>query len=112
MVKGVEELRTPLQTAIDLEKQVRGTTAGFHTPTFVLDTMGGGGKRDVHSYEYYDRKHGIAVFTSPTVKPGAQFLYFDPVHTLSPQVQERWQDGAERAAMMSAALDEAVARPR
>jgi lysine 2,3-aminomutase len=34
LVKGVEDLRTTLQTAIDLEKHVRGSTAGFHTPTF------------------------------------------------------------------------------
>lgn len=112
MVKGVEELRTTLQQAMDLEKQVRGTTAGFNVPAFVLDTMGGGGKRDVHSYEHYDREHGIAVFTSPTVRPGAYFYYFDPVHTLAPQIQERWRDGAERAAMMRAALDEAISRPR
>jgi lysine 2,3-aminomutase len=111
MVKGVEELRTTLQQAMDLEKQVRGTTAGFNTPAFVLDTMGGGGKRDVHSYEYYDREHGIAVFTSPTVRPGAYFYYFDPVHTLAPQIRQRWQDGTERAAMIRAALDEAVSRP-
>ncbi|MSR84433.1 MAG: KamA family radical SAM protein [Candidatus Latescibacteria bacterium] len=112
MVKGVEELRTTLQQAIDLEKQVRGTTAGFNTPAFVLDTMGGGGKRDVHSYEHYDREHGIAVFTSPTVRPGAYFYYFDPVHTLAPQIQQRWQDGAERAAVIHTALKEAESRPR
>ena len=44
MVRGVEELRTTLAAAIDLEKAVRGWTAGFNTPAFVLDTMGGGGK--------------------------------------------------------------------
>ncbi|MBM3279001.1 MAG: KamA family radical SAM protein [Candidatus Handelsmanbacteria bacterium] len=112
MVKGVEELRTTLQQAMDLEKQVRGTTAGFHVPTFVLDTKGGGGKRDVHSYEYYDREEGIAVFTSPTVMPGTQFLYFDPVHTLSSPVQRRWAEEGERAAMIRTALDRAASRPR
>ncbi len=112
MVKGVEELRTTLQQAMDLEKQVRGTTAGFHTPAFVLDTMGGGGKRDVHSYEYYDRELGIAVFTSPTVRPGAQFLYLDPVHTLALPIQERWRNGGERTAMMRTALDRAASEPR
>ena len=55
MVQGVEELRTTLQTALDLEKEVRGITAGFNMPAFVVDTMGGGGKRHVHSHEYYDR---------------------------------------------------------
>ena len=55
MVKGVEDLRTTIHTATDTEKFVRGSTAGFNTPTFVCDAPGGGGKRDVHSYEYYDR---------------------------------------------------------
>ena len=53
-----------------LEKHVRGATAGFNTPAFVLDAPGGGGKRDVHSPEHYDRATGISVFTSPSVKPG------------------------------------------
>jgi hypothetical protein len=43
LVKGVEDLRTTLQTALDIEKSVRGVTAGFHTPTFVVDAPGGGG---------------------------------------------------------------------
>ena len=50
MVKGVEDLRTTIQTAIDIEKFVRGSTAGFNTPTFVCDAPGGGGKRDLHSF--------------------------------------------------------------
>ena len=78
MVPGVEDLRTPLATAQRLEKHVRGATAGFNTPAFVLDTPGGGGKRDVHSPEHYDRATRHRVFTSPSVKPGKQFLYFDP----------------------------------
>jgi lysine 2,3-aminomutase len=49
MVTGVEDLRTTLAGAIELEKQMRGVTAGFNCPTFVVDTPGGGGKRDVHS---------------------------------------------------------------
>src|SRR5262245_40981006 len=76
LVKGVEDLRTTLQTALDIEKYVRGATAGFNTPTFVVDAPGGGGKRDAHSYEYYDRHSGISVYTAPSVKKGF-FLYFD-----------------------------------
>jgi len=45
LVKGVEDLCTTLQTALDIEKALRGITAGFHTPTFVVDAPGGGGKR-------------------------------------------------------------------
>ena len=90
MVKGVEELRTTIRTATDIEKFVRGSTAGFNTPTFVCDAPGGGGKRDVHSYEYYDRVNGIAVYAAPSVKPGKAFLYFDPIDRLAPEAQARW----------------------
>ena len=90
MVKGVEELRTTIWTATDTEKFVRGSTAGFNTPTFVCDAPGGGGKRDVHSYEYYDRENGIAVYAAPSVKPGKAFLYFDPIDKLSADAQARW----------------------
>ncbi len=107
MVRGVEELRTTLATAISLEKAVRGRTAGFNTPAFVLDTMGGGGKRDVHSYEHYDRQTGIAVFTSPAVRPGEFFFYYDPLDALDPLIVQRWSDPAERAAMRQAALEAA-----
>ena len=51
LVSGVEDLRTSVQTAIDIEKAVRGATAGYNTPTFICDAPGGGGKRDVHSFE-------------------------------------------------------------
>ena len=104
MVPGVEDLRTPLETALRLEKHVRGATAGFNTPAFVVDTMGGGGKRDVHSFESYDRTTGIAVFTSPAVKPGAKFLYFDPIASLDDAQQWRWTQPLERQAMISEAL--------
>ncbi|HZZ65397.1 MAG TPA: KamA family radical SAM protein [Candidatus Baltobacteraceae bacterium] len=90
MVKGVEELRTTIHTATEIEKFVRGSTAGFNSPTFVCDAPGGGGKRDVHSYEYYDRENGIAVYAAPSVKPGKAFLYFDPIDKLSPDAQARW----------------------
>ena len=110
MVRGVEELRTTLAAAISLEKAVRGQTAGFNTPAFVLDTMGGGGKRDVHSYEHYDRQTGIAVFTSPAVRPGAFFFYYDPLDALDPLTVQRWSDPAERTVMRQAAL-EAASQP-
>jgi lysine 2,3-aminomutase len=66
--------------------------------------MGGGGKRDAHSYEHYDREHGVAVFTSPAVKPGVKFLYFDPLLTLSEGIRERWLNPGEREDIIQAAL--------
>ena len=109
LVKGVEDLRTTLQTALDIEKAVRGTTAGFHTPTFVVDAPGGGGKRVAHSFEHYDRDSGISVFAAPSVKPG-YFLYFDPVDTLAPEYQAKWKDKAEQDRMIAKAIDAAMAQ--
>lgn len=107
LVKGVEDLRTTLQTGIDLEKFVRGSTAGFNTPNFVVDAPGGGGKRQIHSYEHYDRETGISVYTAPSVKPGRYFLYFDPIDTLSPSIQAAWHDEKQRNDMKQAAIEKA-----
>src|SRR3954449_9956952 len=109
LVKGVEDLRTSVDTAIYLEKHVRGSTAGFNTPTFVVDAPGGGGKRDAHSYEFYDRETGISVYTAPSVKPGEYFLYFDPLHQLSTAVQRRWAIPAEQEVMVEMAISKAKA---
>ncbi len=64
---------------------------------------GGGGKRNVHSYEHYDRTTGIAVYTAPSVKTG-YFLSFDPIDTLAPEVQARWADPAEQDRMVADAV--------
>jgi lysine 2,3-aminomutase len=108
LVKGVEDLRTSVDTALYLEKHVRGSTAGFNTPLFVVDAPGGGGKRDVHSFEHYDRDTGVSVYTSPTVKRGAFYLYFDPLHSLSPEVARRWQDPGQQEGMIQSAIAAAV----
>jgi lysine 2,3-aminomutase len=107
LVKGVEDLRTTLDTALHIEKHVRGSTAGFNTPTFVVDAPGGGGKRNAHSYEYYDRETGISVYTAPSVKPDQYFLYFDPLDQLSETIRRRWASPVEREAMVQAATAKA-----
>lgn len=112
MVKGVEELRTTVDTAINVEKNVRGYTAGFNTPVFVVDAPGGGGKRDCHSFEYYDRTTGVSVYTAPKVKAGRYFLYFDPINLLPEAGQVRWKDPAEHNKIVQEALDRAQARNR
>jgi lysine 2,3-aminomutase len=107
LVCGVEDLRTTLDTALHIEKHVRGSTAGFNTPTFVVDAPGGGGKRDVHSFEHYDRETGVSVFTSPAVKKGAYYLYFDPLHSLSQAACRRWEDPTEQEVMVQNAITRA-----
>ncbi len=104
MVKGVEDLRTRVADTLELEKQVRGSTAGFNTPTFVVDAPGGGGKRSVHSYEHYDEVTGISAYRSPNVDEDRVYLYFDPVDLLPPEGQRAWADVAGRDAMVEAAI--------
>jgi lysine 2,3-aminomutase len=104
LVPGVEDLRTTLGTTLAVEKQVRGSTAGFNTPTFVLDAPGGGGKRDVHSYEHYDRTTGVSVFRSPNVDENAIYLYFDPIELLPEEGRARWADAHEHASIIGNAV--------
>jgi lysine 2,3-aminomutase len=111
LVRGVEDLRTTLQAGLNVEKGVRGITAGFNTPTFVVDAPGGGGKRDAHSFEFYDRTTGISVFQSPNVKTGQLYLYFDPISELSPEGQQRWADPREHARMIDEAIRGAACAP-
>ncbi|HEX3696957.1 MAG TPA: KamA family radical SAM protein [Polyangia bacterium] len=111
LVKGVEDLRTTLQTGLTIEKALRGNTAGFNTPTVVVDAPGGGGKRDAHSYEHYDRTTGISVYTSPSVELGRYYYYFDPIAELPAEGQARWADPAQHQAMMDEALAAATRGP-
>lgn len=104
LVKGTEELRTTVQAAARIEKHVRGSLAGYNTPTFVVDAPGGGGKRSVHSFEHYDRTTGVSVYTAPSVKPGQHFLYFDPIDALPEEGRRRWADPAEHQVMVDEAL--------
>jgi lysine 2,3-aminomutase len=103
LVKGVEDLRTTVARGIEVEKHVRGITAGFNTPTIVVDAPGGGGKRDIHSYEHYDPETGISVYTAPSVK-GGYFLYYDPIDMLPAKSQKRWAKPLEQKQMIDAAL--------
>ena len=111
LVKGVEDLRTTLQTGLEIEKGIRGATAGFNTPTVVVDAPGGGGKRDAHSYEHYDRTTGVSVYVAPAVHPGAVYFYFDPIDLLPAAGQARWADPIEQARMVEEARAAALAAP-
>jgi lysine 2,3-aminomutase len=81
MVQGIEDLRTPLSTIIELDKRIRGTLSGFMMPSFVVDLPGGGGKRLVSTYEKYDPKTGVATYRAPGldgVKGQMEYTYNDP----------------------------------
>jgi lysine 2,3-aminomutase len=112
LVRGTEDLRTPLSRGLEVEKRTRGATAGFNTPTFVVDAPGGGGKRNVHSFEHYDRETGISVYSAPAVKPGALFTYFDPLAALAPEIQLDWHHPRRRQHMIHAAVAAAQGKQR
>ena len=88
MVKATEHFRLPLSAAQRLEKEVRGATAGFNTPLFIVDTPSG--KRDVHSAEFHDNEYGVSGFVSPTVAAGQVRYYFDPIRSLSYGAARKW----------------------
>ena len=107
MVKGVEELRTRVAEAAALELHVRGVTAGFNTPGFIVDLPGGGGKRGVHSHEYYDEATGVSVYRSPNVDESKYYLYFDPIRLLPQEGRSRWADPDQHEAIVEEAIDAA-----
>ena len=109
LVSGVEDLRTTVATAIEVEKGVRGATAGFNSPVYVVDAPGGGGKRDAHSFEHYDRVTGVSVYRSPNVDPDAWYFYCDPIDLLPEEGQRRWADPQQRSEIMAEALESARA---
>ncbi|GAW17954.1 hypothetical protein ANO14919_074230 [Xylariales sp. No.14919] len=83
MVRGMEDMRTPLHEILSLESAIRGSTAGFMTPNFVVNLPGGGGKRLACSYESYDRNEGLSTFLSPGSKDSTKrWEYWDPLPSL------------------------------
>lgn len=90
MVMSTEHFRVPIQKMQRFERELRGATAGFNTPLLIVDAPGGGGKRDVHSYEYRNDEFGITGYRAPAVDPDRMYYYFDPLRSLSKSAQNQW----------------------
>ncbi len=101
MVLGTEHYRVPIAKMQRLEREVRGMTAGFNTPLFIVDAPGGGGKRDVHSYEYRNEEYGITGYSAPAVDRTRMFYFFDPLRTLEPSIQMEWRSPRGRQAILA-----------
>lgn len=101
MVMGTEHFRVPVDEMQRLEREVRGATAGFNTPLFIVDTPGGGGKRDVHSYEHQDSRLGVTGYRSPLVDPNKMYFYFDPLRTLDAAARAEWRAPGGREAILA-----------
>lgn len=90
MVKAVEHFRVPVSRMQELEQEVRGATAGFNTPLYVVDAPGGGGKRDVHSHSYSNETYGVYGYRSPRIDASRTYLYFDPLSSLDQAARDAW----------------------
>lgn len=90
VIRGAEDLRTPLSDSHELELQIRDQTAGFLIPRFVYDVPGLAGKRPTLSAQNYDRKLGVANFTAPRLQ-GQYVKYWDPLWSLSEDAQKEVQ---------------------
>ncbi|KAF2749002.1 kama family protein [Sporormia fimetaria CBS 119925] len=102
LVKGIEELRTPLSTILKLEQQLRGTIAGFMMPSFVVDLPGGGGKRLAAAHESYNPETGVSVFRAPGLlgaKGQKTYEYYDPKPTV---LEAAWANDDAHASISSA----------
>jgi lysine 2,3-aminomutase len=56
----------------------------------VCDAPGGGGKREISSYDHYDLTLGISTWSSPSVRGEETFHYYDPIDQLPEEGQEFW----------------------
>jgi lysine 2,3-aminomutase len=92
MVPGCEHLRTTVADACELSKRLQGSIAGFNTPRVVCDAPGGGGKREVSSFDSYDRELGISSWSAPSVKGKETFYYYDPIDRLGDAGREFWNN--------------------
>lgn len=90
MVMSTEHFRVPIKKMQRFERELRGATAGFNTPLLIVDAPGGGGKRDVHSYEYRNDEFGITGYRAPAVNPDRMYYYFDPLRSLSSSARNQW----------------------
>lgn len=101
MVMGTEHFRVPIKEMQRFERDVRGATAGFNTPLFIVDAPGGGGKRDVHSYEFRNERYGITGYRSPSVDPNRMYYYVDPLRALEPAARLEWRQPGGRDAIFA-----------
>lgn len=90
MVANAEHFRTNLETCINISKSLTGNFPGFQLPRFIVDLPGGGGKRSVYEYDFYNREYGVYGFKSPIISEDKTYYYCDPLRYLEPDIQKEW----------------------
>ncbi|HEU5077232.1 MAG TPA: KamA family radical SAM protein [Polyangiaceae bacterium] len=74
-VGGTGHLRTPLQTGVDIMRELQGKLSGIALPKLIVDTPGGHGKVPVAPDFVVARAPGVTRFLAPN---GVEVDYFDP----------------------------------
>jgi len=117
MIPFSEHWRLSLREAQELQHAIMGYLPGFATPRIVCDVPFVG-KRWVHQVETYDRDKGMSFWRKhyrTSIEAGdeqalsREYVYYDPIYTLSEIGQNWWRKNTDVEAAHEAALAEAGA---
>ncbi|MCK0113223.1 lysine 2,3-aminomutase [Ornithinimicrobium sp. F0845] len=110
MIPFAEHWRTSLAEAQHLQHSIMGYLPGFATPRIVCDVPFVG-KRWVHQVDSYDTERGISYWrknyrtsieTEDVDVTSAEYVYYDPIYTLSTEGQAWWNEHGDAAATHAA----------
>ena len=117
MIPFSEHWRLSLREAQELQHAIMGYLPGFATPRIVCDVPFVG-KRWVHQVESYDRDKGMSFWRKhyrTSIEAGdeqalsREYVYYDPIYTLSQLGQDWWRKNTDMDALHAAAFEEACA---
>ncbi|USQ78186.1 KamA family radical SAM protein [Ornithinimicrobium faecis] len=117
MIPFAEHWRTSLAEAQDLQHSIMGYLPGFATPRIVCDVPFVG-KRWVHQVDSYDTERGISYWrknyrtsieSEDVDVTSAEYVYYDPIYTLSTEGQAWWRQHSDAAGTHEAATAAAQA---
>ena len=75
LVYGIEHLRTPLATGLEIMKHLRGRLSGMAIPNFAVDTPGNGGKIELLPQSIVRREDNSTILVNSR---GIEVAYPDP----------------------------------
>ena len=78
VAEGLEHLRTPLSSGVEILRELRGFTSGLAVPHLAVDLPGGGGKVTVQPEYVLERSAQETVFRNYL---GERFAYPEPAET-------------------------------
>jgi lysine 2,3-aminomutase len=117
MIPFSEHWRLSLREAQELQHAIMGYLPGFATPRIVCDVPFVG-KRWVHQVESYDRDKGMSFWRKhyrTSIEAGdeqalsREYVYYDPIYTLSEIGQKWWRTNTDTEAVHEAAMVGAAA---